>query len=75
MTTVDNPGGWYVGDRVEVDDPGLAQLRDIFARATGSPAPPNHRGYVDEIRGDTLIIIFDDGGAAPYSHNACTRIE
>jgi len=61
-----------VGDRVFVTDPGLAQLRDIMFRATGSTVP-NHHGTVDEVWDDgTILINFDSeegegmGNAAPY---------
>lgn len=60
------------GDRVFVTDPGLAQLRDIMFRATGSTTP-NHHGTVAEVWDDgTLLINFDEdgvegaGNAAPY---------
>ena len=57
------------GDRVYVDDPGLEALRDIMARATGRPAPDNHRGTVSDEEWDddaTVLINFDDGIGAPY---------
>ncbi len=62
---------FVVGDRVYVTDPALAQLREIMRKATGQEPAPNHHGTVDDIKGvgqhATLIITFDDGGAAPYS--------
>ncbi len=61
------------GDRVYVIDPGLAQLREIMARATGEEPPPNNQGTVEELWEDeTLLIVFDAdgvegaGNAAPY---------
>jgi hypothetical protein len=53
------------GDRVAVDDPALADLRRIMEKY-GEPAKPNHHGTVDEVDGDTVFILFDDGGCAPY---------
>jgi len=53
------------GDRVFVTDPALAELRAIFARATGKERP-NHHGTIDEVWSDRILIIFDDGGSAPY---------
>lgn len=60
------------GDRVYVTDRGLAQMREIMRRATGT-APPNHIGTVKEVYEDgTVLIVFDEGGArgagnaAPY---------
>lgn len=50
------------GDRVQVTDPGLAKLREIF----GPDAPPNHHGTVERIEGDLILINFDDGCSAPY---------
>jgi hypothetical protein len=64
-----------VGDRVYVNDPGLAQLRDIMRRATGKEPPPNHYGIVDALWDDaegTVLITFDEdgvvgaGNSAPY---------
>ena len=62
-----------VGDRVYVTDPGLAQLREVMRRATGSEPAPNHHGTVEEVFDDgTVLITFDEGGveaagnAAPY---------
>jgi hypothetical protein len=56
------------GDRVYVDDPGLAQLRQIMRDATGVDAPPNHHGTVEDVwrDSDTVLIHFDDGVGAPY---------
>jgi hypothetical protein len=55
------------GDRVYVTDRGLAQLREIMWRATGSEPAPNHHGTVEEVWDDgTVLITFDDGGGAPY---------
>lgn len=48
-----------------VTDPALAELRAIFARATGEEKPNNH-GTVEEVWGDRILIVFDDGGSAPY---------
>lgn len=59
--------GIEAGDRVYVTDPGLAQLREIMRRTTGVEPKPNHHGTVDEVWADgTVLINFDDGGAAPY---------
>jgi len=64
-----------VGDRVYVNDPGLAQLREILRRATGTEPPPNHHGIVDAFWDDderTVLITFDvdgvvgAGSSAPY---------
>lgn len=56
------------GDRVYVTDEGLAHIREIMRQATGEEPPPNHHGTVDEVWGDDdmVLIIFDDGQAAPY---------
>lgn len=61
------------GDRVFVVDEGLARLRDIMRRATGSAPPPNHFGTVEEVWDDgTVLIAFDENGiegagnVAPY---------
>lgn len=53
------------GDRVWVDDDGLAALREIMARH-GHPAPDNHRGVVDKTMAGLVYITFDDGAQAPY---------
>lgn len=57
-----------VGQRVYVLDQGLAELRSIMLRATGSQPKPNHRGTIAELwdEGQTVLIDFDDGAAAPY---------
>jgi hypothetical protein len=64
-----------VGDRVYVNDPGLARLPDIMRRATGAEPPPNHYGIVDALWADaegTVLITFDvdgvvgAGNSAPY---------
>lgn len=57
-----------VGQRVYVLDEGLAQLRAVMRRATGSEPKPNHHGTVAELwdDGETVLIDFDDGCAAPY---------
>ena len=62
------------GDRVAVDDPALAELRAIM-REHGHEPDPNNEGVVDEVRGDTLLIIFDDGQGAPYPASTATLIE
>ena len=72
---VDHQGQIKVGDRVAVDDPALAKLAEIMRDAAGEEPPPNNEGVVDEVRGDgTLIINFDDGGAAPYPASETRRI-
>lgn len=50
----------HVNARVEVQDPGLAELRAIMRRATRSDPPANHIGTVEEISGDLAYILFDD---------------
>ena len=60
------------GDRVYVDDPALAQLRDIVRRETGEEPEPNHQGTIDHIYDGMAYIIFDSdegeamGNCAPY---------
>lgn len=55
-----------VGDPVAVNDPGLRRLRDLMTQQ-GRQVKPNHHGTVDEIFEDGyLLILFDDGQAAPY---------
>lgn len=62
------------GERVMVNDPALASLRDIMRNATGDEPKPNHHGTVYElwpseegvIEEDRVLIYFDDGGSAPY---------
>ena len=60
------PQGFKAGDRVQVIDPALDQLRDIMRRATGEEPSPNHHGTVDRVEDDEILINFDDGGCAPY---------
>ncbi len=57
-----------IGQRVYVLDQGLAELRSIMLRATGSQPKPNHHGNNAELwdEGQTVLIDFDDGAAAPY---------
>lgn len=58
--------GLKPGTRVQVDDPGLAKLRDILRRAGHEPAP-NHHGIIAEVWDDgDYLIHFDDGMGAPY---------
>jgi hypothetical protein len=57
------------GDRVYVDDPGLAQLRALM-RSFGETPKPNHHGTVEEVYDDTVLIYFDDGAGAPYPSSA-----
>lgn len=54
------------GDRVWVNDPALAAMREIMSRY-GHEAKPNHYGTVEEVwdSGD-ILIHFDDGVGAPY---------
>lgn len=58
------------GQRVKVNDPGLAELAAIFKEATGEDPPPNNEGVVADDQyedlSDSIIINFDDGVAAPY---------
>lgn len=55
-----------IGDRVQVTDPALAQMRAIMRRAGHEPAP-NHTGTVEEVWDDGQVLIeFDDGIGAPY---------
>lgn len=56
------------GDRVLVNDVGLAQIRSIMRNATGAEPAPNHHGTVEEVweDGATVLIYFDDGVGAPY---------
>lgn len=60
------PTSIQVGDRVLVLDPALAELRSIMRDATGQEPAPNHHGIVESVSGNTVVIVFDDGGAAPY---------
>jgi hypothetical protein len=66
-----------VGDRVQVNDPGLAQLRAIMRRATGQEPAPNHHGTISEVWDEDgeYLIDFDDGGAAPYPFADVSRLE
>lgn len=54
-----------VGDRVQVTDPALAQMREIMRRS-GIEPKPNHTGTVSKVWDDSILIDFDDGCAAPY---------
>ncbi len=70
-----------VGDRVYVTDPGLAQLREVMRRATGSEPAPNHHGTVEEVFDDgTVLITFDEGGveaagnSSPYPPGEVRRL-
>lgn len=70
-------GSYAPGERVYVTDPGLAQLRAIMRRATGQEPPPNHHGTVADDPWDdpeTVLINFDDGGAAPYPLHEVRRL-
>jgi hypothetical protein len=67
---------FVAGDRVYVTDPGLAQLRAIMRRVTGTEPLPNHHGTVEAVWDDgSVLIAFDEGGveaagnAAPYPSN------
>lgn len=54
------------GDRVQVTDSGLAQLRAIMRRS-GIEPQPNHTGTVEDVWPDgQVLIVFDDGAGAPY---------
>jgi hypothetical protein len=71
-----------VGDRVAVDDPGLAQLRAIMMRATDAEPPVNNVGTIDEIYDDGMLLIaFDEdgvegaGNAAPYPPSEVRLVE
>lgn len=65
------------GDRVYVIDAGLASLRKIMRDATGREPAPNHHGTVSagpwESPGSVLIE-FDEGGAAPYPTGDVRRL-
>ncbi len=62
------------GDQVAVDDPELAQLAEILAAAGEEPAP-NNEGVIGGVYEDgSLLIVFDDGVAAPYPATAVRRI-
>ena len=72
---------WQPGDRVEVLDEGLAQLRAIMRRATGQEPPPNHHGTVTEVLPDGMLLVtFDENGveaagnAAPYLPDEVRRL-
>ena len=55
------------GDRVKVNDPGLAELRRIFAEAMQTEPVPNNTGIVDHVGDEYVYITFDDSGQmAPY---------
>ncbi|MEN0070589.1 MAG: hypothetical protein AAGC63_06225 [Propionicimonas sp.] len=63
-----------LGDRVEVLDPGLAELRRIMRQATGREPTPNHHGLLQEIDDETGYVLFDDTGqTAPYPLTALRR--
>lgn len=67
--------GFRAGERVAVDDPGLAALRAIFEKHEGKPPPPNNEGVVDSVGEDgTVYINFDDGGQAPYQPHEVRHI-
>lgn len=67
-------GGLKIGDRVAVNDPFLAQMREIMRR-NGHEPQPNHTGYIEEIHGEDAYIIFDDTGSmAPYPLADCQRL-
>jgi hypothetical protein len=74
ITEVDHRGQLEAGDRVAVDDPALAHVRDIM-RAAGEYTAPNNEGTVERVYEDgTLLIVFDDGGSAPYPASETRRI-
>lgn len=54
------------GDRVYLTDPGLAQLREIMRGATGTEPAPNQHGTIESVDDGLILIVFDDGQAAPY---------
>lgn len=65
-----------IGDRVTVRDEGLDQLAAISRKYGFQTDVPNNRGVIDEIKGDTAYIIFDDmGQCAPYPLEDCFVIE
>lgn len=64
-----------VGDRVFVDDPGLAELRRIMTDAGHAPRP-NHHGTVDEVHPpepgvneETMVYIVFDSDLGPATSN------
>ena len=54
-----------IGDKVKVNDPGLAMMRKIMG------GKPNHHGVVTEIwdEGKTLLIDFPIGNDDPSEHS------
>ena len=58
-----------VGDSVAVADPGLAMLRNLFAKMNGGVAKPNHYGWVNDIRGDEIMVEFPIGDDDPDEHS------
>ncbi|MGF0118796.1 hypothetical protein ACQFYA_21085 [Promicromonospora sp. Marseille-Q5078] len=52
------------GDRVYATGPYLAQMREYMRATTGTE--PNHHGTIERVAGDRVLIVFDDGQAAPY---------
>jgi class 3 adenylate cyclase len=72
----ESPNFWPVpGDRVKVMDPALAELRATMAAATHEEPVPNHHGTVESVDGDRILIVFDDGGSAPYQRNEVRPLE
>lgn len=61
------------GDRVAVNDPALAALRDIMRRSGHDPKP-NHTGVIERIENGTAYISFDDGVLAPYPLEDCSKL-
>lgn len=49
------------GDRVTVEDEGLAMLRSICP-----DMPPNNTGTIERIDSECVYVCFDDGQLAPY---------
>ncbi len=75
---VNHRGQLQVGDRVAVDDAGLAELRRIMRDATGEEPPPNNEGVIEQVWARdgnvTCLIEFDNGGGAPYPASEIRRI-
>ena len=63
------------GDRVYVDDHGLAELRRIMREATGVEPEPNHHGTVHRVYDDAVEIEFDDYVVAIYDEDEVHLLE
>jgi len=63
-----NGKDFKTGELVQVDDPGLAMLRNLCP-----DMPPNHYGKVDRVEGTTVYVEFPIDGS--WGENAVRALE